>query len=162
MDVPPFVVVDTSAAVEVLVADAERHGAYVELMAMLRAVGAVVIVSDLLEAELLEAAYAWDVRRAHGNWRRQRREGRLARPLRREVRVLDDWADVLTGMRQQRTTVEPWLRSAAQLMDQTGLGSFDAIHLAISIGYGAPLMTHDRQLARWAFEHAGAITDRTV
>lgn len=160
MNLPGIVVVDTSAAVEVLVADAECHAAYVALMAQLRVADAAIVVSDLLEAELIEAAYTWDVRREPGDWRRRRREGLLVRAARRELLVLDEWAGLLRGMRQERVGIASFLRPAARLMEQTGLGSFDAIHLAISIGFGAPLLTHDRHLARWAFEHAGAITDR--
>ena len=75
MDVPPFVAVDTRAAVEVLINDAEYHHAYVDLFERVCRNGSAIAYCDLLEAELAEAAFTWDVKRGP-----QRMAGYSSRP----------------------------------------------------------------------------------
>ena len=75
---PSLVVVDTSAAIELLVADAPSRREYVALFAHLRASDYEIAYSELLEVELLEAAFTWDVRRERRlDWRQARRDGTL-------------------------------------------------------------------------------------
>ena len=55
------VVVDTSVAIEVLVEEAPCRVGYSDIFDALRRSGTTVVFCDLLEAELIEAAYTWDL-----------------------------------------------------------------------------------------------------
>ena len=91
-----FIVVDTSAAVEMLVTEAESRIRYMTLFDQLRAAGYGIASSDVLLPELLEAAYTWDVRRSGGrDGRRLRRDGSAPRARARDHRAL---GRVLGGM----------------------------------------------------------------
>jgi predicted nucleic acid-binding protein len=162
MDVPGIVVVDTSAAVEVLIADASAHGIYVALFEAIRVSGAALAYNELLEAELIEAAFTWDVRRmAARDWRRERRDMQLARPMAREATILDEWEAFVGDFGALRVPLHTVTRRACQLLSVTGLGSYDAVHAATAEHLGARLITHDRLLARAAERFFGSIIGRS-
>ena len=159
---PSLVVVDTSAAIELLVADAPSRREYVALFAHLRASDYEIAYSELLEVELLEAAFTWDVRRERRlDWRKARRDGTLQRTRRLEQTILRDWDAFNTGVTVQRHRIHPLLGDAAQLMGATGLGSNDAVHLALAQKLGAPIVTHDRPMMRAADAWPGALSVRS-
>jgi predicted nucleic acid-binding protein len=162
MDVPPFVVVDTSAAVEVLVVDAERRDAYRSLFAELRRAGTGLVFCDLLELELIEAAFTWDLRRgADPRWRGKRKTGSPfaeRRPL--ELSIVDEWRSFVRGGKHAMVRGHDYIDGAIHLMHRTGLSSYDAIHAAAAISLGLPLMAHDRRLLDVASEHVEVITGR--
>lgn len=156
-----FIVVDTSAAVEMLVTEAESRVRYVALFDQLRAAGYGIASSDVLLPELLEAAYTWDVRRSGGrDWRRLRREGSLDRPRALELEIIERWDGFLAGWRAHVVPNANVASHAAVLMAATGLSSLDAIHLATAIQLDASIVTHDRGLLAVASRMGRAITTR--
>ncbi len=156
-----FIVVDTSAAVEVLVAEAEFRDAYLELFDQLRVDGFGLAYSDAIVPELLEAAYTWDARRSGDrDWRRLRRAGLLRRSRARELTILHEWDSFTEGWRTQAVGIRAVALSAARLMTDTGLSSLDATHLATAIHVGAGIVSHDRGLIRVAEQYTAAVTMR--
>ncbi len=158
MDVPGVVVVDTSAAVEVLIADAEYHHAYVDLFARMSRSGTAIAYCDLLEAELVEAAYTWDLKRtAPGRWRERRRD----RPDgAREEEILHAWRSFTDSEHALLVRMTSVVDDAIELMPKTGLASYDAIHLAAALALGAPLVAHDRRLLVEASQFGEVLTCR--
>jgi predicted nucleic acid-binding protein len=160
MDVPPFVAVDTSAAVEVLISDAEYHHAYVDLFERVCRNGSAIAYCDLLEAELAEAAFTWDVKRADPKgWRAARRD-RPASARAREHEVLSAWRDVSDSEHALQVRMTAVVDDAVELMSTTGLASYDAIHLAVALALNAPLMAHDRRLLLEASQFGEVLTCR--
>ena len=151
--------VDTSAAIEALVADAASHQEYRRAFADLRGQQVMIVFSELLEAELLEAAFTWDLRRQGGDWRRLRRLPATERPRQLERTILDRWRS-LAGRHAVRIPVAAVVDRAASPMARFGLGSYDAIHLETARLVGAPLLTHDRALAVAAGAWPGAVSTR--
>jgi predicted nucleic acid-binding protein len=159
---PSLVVVDTSAAIELLVADAPSRREYVALFAHLRASDCEIAYSELLEVELLEAAFTWDVRRERRlDWRKARRDGTLQRTRRLEQTILRDWDAFLGGVPAHRYGTHSFLDDAARVMDVTGLGSNDAVHLALARSLEVPIVTHDRPMIRAADAWPGALSVRS-
>ena len=156
-----FVVVDTSAAVEVLVGEAECRDAYLVLFDQLQRDGFGLAYSEAILPELLEAAYTWDSRRSGDrDWRRLRREGLLWRPRARELSILSDWQSFTHSWRIRTVGLSLVAQHAAGLMADTGLSSLDAIHLATALHVGAGIVSHDRGLLRVAEGYTTAITMR--
>jgi predicted nucleic acid-binding protein len=161
MDVPGVVVVDTSAAVEALVAEAKCHGAYAELFAAIRRSGAVVAYSELLEPELVEAAYTWDLRRQHPrDWRARRRAQTLSRVEERERRILRTWRQLAGEQRSVVVPIRSVVDASVAFVTNHGLGSYDAVHVATAHHLEAPILTHDRLMIRAATTHIDVITLR--
>jgi predicted nucleic acid-binding protein len=53
------------------------------------------------------------------------------------------------------------LEDAASMMGTTGLGSADAVHLAVARSLGAPILTHDRLMIHAARRWPGVLTERS-
>ena len=159
---PSLVVVDTSATVEALVSDAPLNDRYRQLFRELRACDARLVWCELLEVELLEAAFAWDVRRERGrDWRRERRTGELQRTRALEQTIVADWRAFTAGIRTSVISTASLLEDAASMMGTTGLGSADAVHLAVARSLGAPILTHDRLMIHAARRWPGVLTERS-
>ena len=158
-----FIVVDTSAAVEMLVTEAESRIRYMTLFDQLRAAGYGIASSDVLLPELLEAAYTWDVRRSGGrDWRRLRREGSLDRPRALELEIIERWDGYLEGWRSRVVPNAQVASHAKVLMAATGLSSLDAIHLATAVYLDTSIVSHDRGLLAVASRMDRAITTRIL
>lgn len=153
------VAIDTSAAIEALVVDAVDHEPYRRSFATLHRLQVVIVFSELLEAELLEAAFTWDLRRRGGDWRRLRRQFPADRPRQMERTIIERWRR-LAGRRATRIPVAAVVDRAASPMERFGLGSYDAIHLETAKLVGAPLLTHDRALAVAAGSCPGVVSAR--
>jgi predicted nucleic acid-binding protein len=161
MGLPSIVVVDTSAAVDLVVEDSAHHRTCSDAFGSLVRAGVVFAFNELLEAELLEAAYTWDVRRGgNADWRRRRRDGDLRRSVEREHAVLEKWRDAITACEPIVVPVRAVVDQAGPLMTRLGIGSYDAVHLATARRLGAPLITNDRLLARASSRWPGAIMPR--
>lgn len=162
-DPSAFIVVDTSAAVEVLVTEAESRSRYEALFDQLRAAGYGIASSDVLLPELLEAAYTWDARRSGGqDWRRLRREGSLDRPRALELEIIERWDGFLEGWCARVVPNTQVVSHAAVLMAATGLSSLDAIHLATAVHLDTSIVSHDRGLLAVASRMDRAITTRIL
>lgn len=148
---PPFVVVDTSAAIEVLIREAEFHAEYVALFKRLREDGLGICCSELLGPELVEAAYAWDVRRMlPGRWRSERRDGMLVRPRARELTIADEWLRFVGEDAYLTVPIADVFDASVAIVNGTGLRSYDAVHLATAACLDLPIVTHDRGMIAWA------------
>jgi predicted nucleic acid-binding protein len=162
MEIPPLVVLDTSAVIEVLVREAPCHEAYLARLIGLRGRGFGFAYCDLLELELLEAAYTWDLRRGPNRaWRQDRRRGAV--PADRNARELD-----ILGALRAFLGESPVLRAparavaddAAEVMHETALASYDAAHVALATVLDAPIVTHDRRMAEVALRWVPVLTER--
>jgi predicted nucleic acid-binding protein len=161
MDAPGIFVVDSSAAIDLLVGDSEHHAMSVEVFRRLARADSRLAYNELLEAELLEAAFTWDIRRSgDGRWRQRRRSGDLHRFIERERGILREWRAVVDALDAVILPVRAVVDDAGLLMTHLGIGSYDAVHLATARRLSAPLLTNDRLLARAAAPWPGAIIAR--
>ena len=161
MDVPPLVVVDTSVAVEALIAESEMHADYDGLLRVLRAAGCRFAYNELLEAELIEAAYTWDARRERAHdWRSRRRTHGLPRGSARVRSVLAGWRGLVDDEPGLVIPVGVVVDAALAYVTERGLGSYDAVHLATARLMDCPIVTHDRMLARAAEPETKVISRR--
>ena len=161
MDVRGVIVVDTSVAVEALVAEAPCHEGYANLLAAIRKQGVMLAYCELLEAELVEAAYTWDIRRRYPrDWRARRRAQTLHRLEARERRILPAWR-ALAGENQSIVVpVRAVIDTSVDFVTDRGLGSYDAVHLATAFRLRAPILTHDRFMAQAAAPAIKVVTLR--
>jgi len=141
---PEFVVVDTSVAIEVLIEEAPHRITYQEFLDDAWQAGSTIVCCDLLQAELLESAFTWDIRRRSGDWRRQRREGPIDGREPRELTVLAQWRTFLSRGPSMEVPMREFVDDAAPLMHRLGLASYDAIHVAVANEIGGSIVTHDR------------------
>lgn len=161
MDAPRLVVVDTSAAVEALVAEADCHEGYVALLGSIRRAKGSIAYSELLEPELVEAAYTWDIRRqSPGGWRALRRDQNAQRDRALERTVLRAWRSLAGEQTSVVIPIRAVVDASVEYVTDTGLGSYDAVHLATAHHLRAPILTHDRFMIRVAHPAIPVITLR--
>ncbi len=157
----PLVVVDTSAAIEILVPEAVCHNQYTRMLQVVRAAGIKVVASELIEPELVEAAYTWDARRVYPRtWRVLRQRGELNRPHARELTILTDWRRLLSAGLHTVIPIADVIDESVQIVHDTGIGSYDAVHLATAARVGAALMTHDRGMIAVAPREMQILSER--
>lgn len=162
MEIPPLVVLDTSAVIEVLVRDAPFHEPYLARLVALRSDGYGFAYCDLLELELLEAAFTWDLRRGPNRaWRQDRRRGHVpANRHARELDILGEWRAFLGASPVLRAPAGAIADDAAGIMHETALASYDAAHVALATVLEAPIVTHDRRMADVAQRWVPVLTER--
>ncbi len=102
-------------------------------------------VSELVAPELVEAAYTWDARREYPRtWRALRQRRALIRPRARELTILAQWERVLHDFPHVVVPIADVMDASVKIVHETGIGSYDAVHLAAAAQLGASIMTHDR------------------
>ncbi len=157
---PEFVVVDTSVAIEVLIEEAPHRVAYAKIFESAWQNGSTIVCCDLLQAELLESAFTWDIRRRAGDWRRQRKQGSIVGRVPRELTILALWRRFLRGRASIEVPMRAFVDAAVPLMHERGLSSYDAIHLEVANRTGGSILTHDRFMIAAALGLAPVISMR--
>ncbi len=157
---PEFLVVDTSVAIEVLIEEAPHRVAYAKIFESAWQNGSTIVCCDLLQAELLESAFTWDIRRRAGDWRRQRKQGSIVGRVPRELTILALWRRFLRGGASIEVPMRAFVDAAVPLMHERGLSSYDAIHLAVANRTGGSILTHDRFMIAAALGLAPVISMR--
>lgn len=128
---PSELVLETSFVVEALVTTQPRHQACRMFLSAIADTGGTVYFSNLLIAELWEAAYAIALRELHGGrWRSHRHDGRSLRPATRlRARMEEAWNTALEALNAVVIEVGEVQSGVPQFMAR-GLNSFDAVHAA--------------------------------
>ncbi len=158
-----LVLIDTSAAIEVLVPEATCHTGYTRMLQTVRRSGMGLAVSELLAPELVEAAYTWDARREYPRtWRALRQRRALIRPRARELTILAQWERVLHDFPHVLVPIADVMDASVKIVHETGIGSYDAVHLAAAAHVGASIMTHDRGMIAAIRDGSGLFTQREI
>jgi predicted nucleic acid-binding protein len=136
---PDAVALDTSFIVHALIESQSLHGPCSTFLERLVAEEVTVVVSELLEVELAEVTFRIALTERWGRaWRRHRTDGRVRR---RGQRLLDDvqgrYRLLLDAVTEAPIPLAPVAGSAARLMTDCGLASYDAVHAATAVAAGA-------------------------
>jgi predicted nucleic acid-binding protein len=149
---PEFIVLDTSIAIEAVLASQPHHAACLRLVEQLAEAGTRVLISDILLAEFAEGIYKVVLRERHGNrrWQRYWTDGRARRRAARLLAAaLEDWQAMCTTLVWNAVAlseVSDWVEA---LMSAFGLHSYDAAHAGSALAAGADdLATLDRGFGR--------------
>lgn len=127
------VLVDTSFAVDALIASQRSHKLCRGFLARLLDDECTVCFNALLEMELAEAAFRIAVRERHSgrSLAEARRDGRVRR---RAGRLMGDalsaWQETLEAFPYVRVSLEEVASSVPSVMRRLGLKSYDAVHAA--------------------------------
>jgi predicted nucleic acid-binding protein len=136
---PEAVALDTSFVVHALIESQSLHGPCSTFLERLVAEEVTLVVSELLEIELAEVTFRIALAERWGRaWRRHRTDGRVRR---RGRRLLDDvharYRLLLDAVTEAPIPLAPVAGSAARLMTDYGVASYDAVHTATAIAGGA-------------------------
>lgn len=122
------------------------------------------VTSELLEVELVEAAFAIALKERWGKqWRQRRVDGRVRRRGRRLLgEVMSRFELLLSSVSHTSVPVGRIAGAAATLMAEYGLASYDAVHAASAIAAGAGvIVTTDTGFARLPSSLLAMYTDRS-
>lgn len=142
---PEIVCVDTSALIRALFEDQSQHADYLAFFVRIAKAGSVIVYSELLALELAQMCVKSARHRSHG---RREESTRLGRELVRTT--FSAWRDIyahtdsvrvtLAGGDEPGTIGSPIRDAAFHLIEDAGIESYDAIHAATAITYGAPIL----------------------
>lgn len=161
---PDPIALDTSFVVEALIATQPLHGVCSAFLTRIADSGVSITTSELLPAELAEAAFAIALKeRWRGQWRRHRTDGR-SRP--RAGRLLNDTLEryntLLSSVDHFPIPLRRVTSPAAVLMTDYGIASYDAVHAASAIAAGAEaIVTLDTGFALLPSARLAIYTDRS-
>lgn len=136
--IPDRLTIDTSFAVEALLASQGHHPAAASFLATLAENGTELVFSRLLSLELRETAFQIGLKERHPKeWKRFRHDGRARPRAARLMRqTIQAWDAVLQSFVWIEVGVSDVASQADALMADHGLASYDAVHAATAIGHG--------------------------
>jgi predicted nucleic acid-binding protein len=156
----PVVAIDTSAVVSGLLEDQPAHAEYADFLERASEQSVTLAFCDLLELELAQACFRIAIARRHeGQWRQHLSDRRSRRPARDLAsRVFGRWSLLLDATPHLRVGISDELGAglpsprlvAFSLMSTYAIGSYDAVHAAVALLLGAPIVTADSGFARCA------------
>lgn len=161
---PRVVALDTSFVVEALIETQPLHEICARFVTQLTEAEATIVVSELLEVELAEAAFAVALKqRWGGRWRSHRTDGRARRPARRLLgEVVERLDELLASLNHVWVPIGRISSASATVMTGYGLASYDAVHAATAVAAAAEaIVTLDTGFALLPQSLLMIYTDRT-
>jgi len=161
---PERIALDTSLVVRALIETQPLHEACSDFLERLVTSEVTLVSSELLEAELAEAAFGIALaERWRADWRRHRRDGRARRRGRRLLAdVRSRYELLLASADHGAVPIAPIAEDASALMADYGLASYDAVHAASAIAARAEaIATTDTGFALLPASLLRVYTDRS-
>ena len=161
---PEVLALDTSFVVEALIETQPLHSICAGFVERMVEAGPTVVTSELLDVELAEAAFAIALKERWGRqWRKRRVDGRVRRRGRRLLaEVMSRYELMVSSVTHLPVPLGRIADSAATLMTDYGLASYDAVHAASAIAADAEaIVTTDTGFARLPSSLLAMYTDRS-